>query len=992
MDMHGASKKALSPLQFTPSERVIIESCGPDAAAAAIDSHRMSTKISSATSATLHLPDVREQVGSFALHPAMPTITSNRILPVETIPVVSNPLVTDTTDAAAASPLLDASDGRLRRLLSYVFLQHRHENIEIYHATAATESFHWMIHPNSNFRKIWDVYIALLVIYVCIMTPLYMGFTFLDWSAFVVAEEVFDVCFALDMILSFRTGIYAFGEVRMDPMFVAHHYFKSWFIVDLTSNIPFQLFFTDGTGVSQQKSTVKFVKLQKLPKLLRFGILLKYMRQYAKYYKLLLTSSFMMLSMHCFAYVACRRRVVVTYRRRGRCAWAFVFNECDLVFCPSDSAFTIYSQSYYNVLLLYLGIAEASQFQATVYLASPIVKMKNSMYLLSIGVVVVGVVACALMFGNMLTLLLSWDQQNSTFRNRMDVISSEMKYYELPPDLQHRVKRNYDYLWINQRAYADMTLLNQPGLSKPLRTTIALHLYKDLLNTVPIFAGSDSKFLGKVCMALDTAVYLPGDVIIHKDDIGREMFIVRKGFVEVLTGDRALPVLHTERSPSTLSSSMRLSALGPGRIILHDGDFFGETALVAEVRRTNTVVAVTICDLNVLSKQAFNEILAEYPDFGAKMKQSVVSRQLANMNIRSATTKRKVETQLNTLVEKSLNRRRMSNTWRGVYKAKKMADKLKSIQEKATKADDKKADDTTSFKKRKTLIAQFLEKVPSKGNLLDLLPRGSNRSIGRSIGGILTARSTRRESKNKAMPVDEQNDEEQPQAASDAMPAPPVGGSDGHHNVEGDEGDALPTAPQRKRKMAAGDLVSRRLNAAEIQSSFVPFALLEINTMVMDIKQALDKVQKKMAVAHSHSDDDSDDDSDKGSRRHHSDGHEPELRSSYSKTARAAAAPGLTVEETAALQHLARLQLKSQEGEDESEPPPRRLPDDEENDVAAAPLSPEDAAALQQVEDMQTQQASFHGMGESMPDLTPDEDKSGSAAKRLAKKKKSKKH
>ncbi|KAH9082309.1 hypothetical protein Ae201684P_009635 [Aphanomyces euteiches] len=200
-----------------------------------------------------------------------------------------------------------------------------------------------------------------------------------------------------------------------------------------------------------------------------------------------------------------------------------------------------------------------------------------------------------------------------------------MKHYELPADLQHRVKRNYDYLWINQRAYTDMTLLNQPGLSKPLRTTIALHLYKDLLNTVPIFAGSDSMFLGKVCMALETAVYLPGDTIIHKDEVGREMFIVRKGQVEVLAGDK-LPT-----RVMTSSSSSQLAPAAPPRIILRDGDFFGETALVAEVRRTNTVVAITICDLNVLSKQAFNEILAEYPEFGEKMQRSVVSRQLANM-------------------------------------------------------------------------------------------------------------------------------------------------------------------------------------------------------------------------------------------------------------------------------------------------------------------------------------------------------------------------
>ncbi|KAF0714650.1 hypothetical protein AaE_011523 [Aphanomyces astaci] len=260
------------------------------------------------------------------------------------------------------------------------------------------------------------------------------------------------------MVLSFRTGIFASGEVRMDAKFVAKHYLQSWFLIDLLSNVPFDKVFSD-SSMNKQNSTVKFVKLEKLPKLLRFGILLKYLRQYAKYYNLLLTTSAMVLCLHCFA-----------------CVWVYEFNECDALPCPTDAAFSMYSQSYYNVLLLFLGIAEGSTFQSSEYLSCPTRTAKPSMYGLCIAIAMIGALTCAFMFGNILTLLLSWDQQSSSFRNRMDVISSEMKYYELPAELQHRVKRNYDYLWINQRAYADMTLLNQPGLSKPLRTTIALHL------------------------------------------------------------------------------------------------------------------------------------------------------------------------------------------------------------------------------------------------------------------------------------------------------------------------------------------------------------------------------------------------------------------------------------------------------------------------------------------------------------------------------------
>ncbi|RHY32488.1 hypothetical protein DYB32_002524 [Aphanomyces invadans] len=780
-------------------------------------------------------------------------------------------------------------------LPSLLVLQACHENIDIYHD--ATLSFAWMIHPNSNFRKIWDTTIAFMVLYVCYVTPVYLAFDFLKWDLLYPVETFLNVCFVAGTPVHDRRHDPTF---RMDAKFVAQHYLRSWFLIDLISNIPFDKVFSD-SSMNKQNSTMKFVKLEKLPKLLRFGILLKYLRQYAKYYNLLLTSSAMVLCLHCLTYAATGRPHCLTTPCRS-CFWVYVFNECDTIGCPPDEAFELYTQSFYNVLLLFLGIGEGSSFQASPYLSSPSVTVKPSMYGLC-------------------------------FRNRMDVISSEMKHYNLPGELQvcpmrrlgqldahrrrsqHRVKRNYDYLWINQRAYADMTLLNQPGLSKPLRTTIALHLfdmpcnlttpptplwllsrYKDLLNTVPIFAGSDSKFLGKVCMALDTAVYLPGDIIIHKDDIGREMFIVRKGQVEVLTAESPTPQ-STYRRMSL--SSKHLSTVPNSRIILHDGDFFGETALVAEVRRTNTVVAITICDLNVLSKHvcvhAFNEILAEYPEFGTKMQQSVVTRQLANMNIRSPTTKKKVENQLNHLVQKSMMRRRLSNTWKGVYKAKKMADKLKSIQERAKKTDETGTggDGTARRSTRTTFIANFLSKVPSKRGLLEMLPRSSG-------GNLLTSRSMRRESNKKSL--ESKNDDV-------------VGDDDGADETAAamDADNAVPNevaiAP-RKRKMAAaaGDLVSRRLNAAEIQAKFVPFALLEINTMVLDIKVALEKVQRKLAVTNV----DSDSDDDAVPALKSDELNEPKMANydlAYATTDDEALSKGdMTPEDAAALERLAKMQ------------------------------------------------------------------------------------
>ncbi|KAG6602775.1 Voltage-gated Ion Channel (VIC) Superfamily [Phytophthora cinnamomi] len=468
--------------------------------------------------------------------------------------------------------------------------------IDIYHDRKLNTS-RFMIHPNSKLRRAWEITTVCLVVYVCTVIPFIIGFQFIDWGRLNGMNTFIDVYFITDMAMTLRTGIVSNGEVVMDPKKVAHKYFHSWFIVDLISNFPLVLF------MPASGKSLKIVKLQKIPKLLRIGRLLKYLREYAKYYNLIVSFLGLAMGLHLFA-----------------CLWASLFNECygdnGEEHCGEGDLAPMYVQCIHIIMLMFLGIGESTTYSSIAKLRNPEVNANIQFYYMSIAIFMLGTVFSSFFFGNVLALLMSWDQQKAQFRNRMDMIKAEMKYYELPEELQHRVRRNYDYLWINQRAYSDMMLLNQPGISRPLKTTIALHLYKDLVKTVPFFAGSDSRFLGKVCLALETAVYLPGDTIIYCDDIGKEMFIVRKGLVEILIPD---------------------CGNSDKRIYLRDGNFFGETALVIDVRRTNTVRAVNICDLNVLSKHAFNEIVAEYPEFGERMKRTVIKRQLDNMNIQSPT-------------------------------------------------------------------------------------------------------------------------------------------------------------------------------------------------------------------------------------------------------------------------------------------------------------------------------------------------------------------
>lgn len=99
---------------------------------------------------------------------------------------------------------------------------------------------------------------------------------------------------------------------------------------------------------------------------------------------------------------------------------------------------SMYMQSMHGIVLMFLGISEGTSFSSISSLLNPATEATIEIYAVSTVVFVFGLMFSSLFFGNVLALLMSWDQQNAQFRNRMDIIAAEMRHYELPEELQVR--------------------------------------------------------------------------------------------------------------------------------------------------------------------------------------------------------------------------------------------------------------------------------------------------------------------------------------------------------------------------------------------------------------------------------------------------------------------------------------------------------------------------------------------------------------------------
>lgn len=128
------------------------------------------------------------------------------------------------------------------------------------------------------------------------------------------------------------------------------------------------------------------------------------------------------------------------------------------------------------------------------------------------------------------------------------------------------------------------------------------------LAKLPFFRDMDVEVLKEIKDLFNTETFVAGQTIIHEGDIGEKFYLIARGRVEV-----------TKYSPDTERGQIRLA-------VLEDGDHFGEIALLENVPRTATVIALTPCIVLTLQRKVLYYVLSQYPQIDFRIRQTVKER------------------------------------------------------------------------------------------------------------------------------------------------------------------------------------------------------------------------------------------------------------------------------------------------------------------------------------------------------------------------------
>lgn len=138
---------------------------------------------------------------------------------------------------------------------------------------------------------------------------------------------------------------------------------------------------------------------------------------------------------------------------------------------------------------------------------------------------------------------------------------------------------------------------------------------KEFLRSLDIFKDLRDRELGYLVSALHSRTYREGEVVFVEGDIGRALFVLESGAVEL-----------TRPAPD-----------GESRVLytLKPGDFFGEMALLESLPRTATATATQKSRLHLLYKSKLDSLLQSEPRIGVTIMSHLarlLSARLRRMN------------------------------------------------------------------------------------------------------------------------------------------------------------------------------------------------------------------------------------------------------------------------------------------------------------------------------------------------------------------------
>ncbi|KAK3595923.1 hypothetical protein CHS0354_032430, partial [Potamilus streckersoni] len=442
------------------------------------------------------------------------------------------------------------------------------------------------------FKTVWDWIILILTFYTAVTVPYNSSFKnkTMDQVPLLVIDSVVDVVFFIDIVLNFHTTfVGASGEVISDPKIIRMNYLKSWFVIDLLSCLPYDVFnaFQDvDEGISTLFSALKVVRL------LRLGRVVRKLDHYLEYGAAMLILLILVFILFAHWLACIWYNIGLTELSSGvNYGWlstlASVTGER---FDTSNTSTTgellggpgkkmRYLTALYFTLSCMTGVGFGNVAAAT-----------ESEKLFSVFMMITGALLYATIFSNVTTIFQQFYASFARYHDMLKSVREFMKLHDVPKSLSERVMDYIVSTWAITKGIDANKVLNY--CPKDMKADLCVHLNRNVFLEHPAFRLASDGCLRALAMHFNMTHSAPGDLIFHQGESLDSLCFVVSGSLEVIQDDEVVA-------------------------ILSKGDVFGDNFWKESTigQSTANVRALTYCDLHIIKRDRLLEVLEFYHAF-----------------------------------------------------------------------------------------------------------------------------------------------------------------------------------------------------------------------------------------------------------------------------------------------------------------------------------------------------------------------------------------
>ena len=380
----------------------------------------------------------------------------------------------------------------------------------------------WIILPDNPYKKIWDLLIAILILYSAIITPYEIAFSDSNKSSWF--EILIDIFLAIDIVLTFFSA-YTDEEENLvkNHKKIIKKYLKSWFIIDIISVLPLNNLFKNGkySGLTKISKLPKLYRLIKLTKLLR-------MTKMSSKGNLNRVTKFFMEKLKINANVERLFFFVLTFLLMNHlcaCFWYFMAKIED--FSPDswvvrlgymdNSNLELYIISFYWTLTTVTTVGYGDITAGTT------IERIYNLFIMSFGVLLY-----SFAIGSLSSIVSTLDQKSEEMNQKLQILSSIKKEFNLEQGIYDKVRKVIKYdLSRNQKD--KMVFLQE--LPNKLRIELSQIMHDKVIQNFYFFRDQPSDFFAYVAPLLKPVKFSKNDYLYKCQDMIDEMYFVAKGTV-----------------------------------------------------------------------------------------------------------------------------------------------------------------------------------------------------------------------------------------------------------------------------------------------------------------------------------------------------------------------------------------------------------------------------------------------------------------------------